>query len=243
MSPRFAQVADAVMSPGTFFNCLAHRILRPGTLRHTLQITSAGGTGTTFLYEYAQAAGLNVFQPFDGGPWHFDYGIWKHLRFPIGHPRGPRIRVRPGYRVVYLISHPFNMVCSLFRRGITAYAPERLQVDPSAAQEFNRTWTVDEYLAHGVDIFQLEDHVRNWTRASLSKSYPIMVLKYERLPQHRDELLEFMRVPTDRRSLFPELRPRTTDFASLSATSLSNMKSIYGRLADYVHTLPDCYVR
>ena len=65
--------------PAKYLSCTAHRILRPKTIRHTLQITSFGGAGTTFLSDFARSVKLDIYSPYDGGPWRFDFGPWKHM--------------------------------------------------------------------------------------------------------------------------------------------------------------------
>lgn len=229
--------------PTTYLSCATHRVLHPKTIRHTLQITSFGGAGTTFLYEFAKSANLDIYSPYDGGECRFDFGVWKHLRTPITDDQSPRLHTKPDYRVVYLVSNPYNAVCSLFRRNATYWTPERLQVPSKLRNGYNRAWSIDEYLAQGFDFFQLSDHVLNWTQRPLSKKYPIMVLKYEHIADYKNELLKFMRVDSDKGHMFPTITKRSSDFKSLSAKSRANFEKMYGQLAAYIDALPDYFIR
>lgn len=212
-------------------------------VRHTLQITSAGGAGTTMLYRFAEAASLDIYSPSDGGGYSSDYGLWKHRRHPITRADYPKIKTRIDYRVVYLVSNPYNAVYSLFRRGFHLWALERLEVPKHQACKLDRNWTLHDYLDHGEDLFGMEDHVRNWTERPIDKNYPILVLKYERIEWNKDVLLNFMRVPEDRKHLFPKLGERESNFRALSTRHQNSMHKIYGRLAEYIDSLPEYFVR
>lgn len=227
--------------PLTVGYCLAHRLLAPNTVRHRLQITSTGGMGTTFLYEFAQRAKLDIYKPYDGGECWFDYGMWKHLREPVGQGATSHLKVRRGFRVVYLVGNPFESVMSLFRRGFNYWTPDRLGVPPDVIERFNRRWTLEEYLAQGEDFFLLEQHVRNWTTPDPARGYPILVMKYEALGAHRDVLMDFMQVPSTKRGQFPEVTPRISSISSLPAATVENMQAMYGSLLDHINGLPDWY--
>ena len=195
------------------------------------------------LYKFAEAAGLNIYSPCDGGSFSSDYGIWKHLRFPICRSDAPRLQVSHGYRVIYMVSNPFNAIYSLFRRGFQVWALDRLQVEEDQRQKFHEAWSLEDYLANGEDLLGIEDHVRNWTERPIEKDYPILVMKYECLEPNRDVLLDFMDVPDCKRQLFPKIVERKSDFHSLSVHAQRNMRKMYGCLVDYFASLPDFFYR
>ncbi|NES20652.1 MAG: hypothetical protein F6K41_17405, partial [Symploca sp. SIO3E6] len=197
---------------------------------------------TTFLYEYAENCGVNVFSPYDGGLYADDYGIWKHLRIPINPKDYPNVYVRPGYRVLYVVGNPYNSVCSLFRRGFHYWALERLTVPPEYSQKFNQDWSLADYLENGEDLFLLSDHVKNWTEKDYGQTYPIMVMKYEKMYQHKDVILDFMEIETRKRKFF-EYWQRNSNYQSLPERQIELLKNIYGDLANYIDSLPDYFVR
>jgi hypothetical protein len=229
--------------PIKFMNCTNHRLFKRHAIRHTLQITSPGGVGTTFLYDFANGIGLDIYQPYDGGGCRFDYGVYKHLRLPINKLDHPQINLSPDYRVIYLIGNPYNSVSSIFRRNFQVWAPERLQVPECVKRTFDRNCTLDDYLDKEIDAFHIQEHVMNWTRKPLSKDYPIFVIKYEKISEHQDALLDFMRVPKNLRKYFPKIRPRQSNFSCLSERQIEKLEMIYGELKKYIDSLPDYFIR
>jgi hypothetical protein len=221
--------------------CKLFSALRPNTVRHTFQITSVGGVATTFLYEYALDCGVDIFLPYDGGLYADDYGIWKHLRVPINAADHPNLRVRPKYRVLYVVGNPYNSVCSLFRRGFHYWALERLFVPQGYANRFQRHWNLKSYLENGEDLFLLSEHVTNWTKQKYERSYPVLVVKYEAIPRCRDVIMEFMGIEP-RKQKYLEFWRRSSDYRLLPQRQVQQLKLIYGDLADYIDSLPDYFL-
>src|SRR5258706_3632790 len=74
-------------------------------VRHTVQMTSFGGSGSTAFSAHLAAAGVDL--PKTPGEFPF-----KHQRIP------PAVGDVPdSFRVIYLISDPRNAMLSIFRRG------------------------------------------------------------------------------------------------------------------------------
>src|SRR5918996_628142 len=67
-------------------------------IRHTIQVTSFGGCGTTALYDHVAAAGLDVPKTFGQFP-------SKHQRIPPDPEQVPA-----NFRVVYICGDPRNAV-------------------------------------------------------------------------------------------------------------------------------------
>lgn len=111
--------------------------------RHTVQLTSFGGAGTTMLYRFMTESGLDV--PRDG-----DWGIWKHAPEPPDSSE-----VRQGFRAVYLFGDPINAVLSVFNRKFQSFHVGRMHGD---LDNWNDSWNLTEYLEAGVDRFGMSDH-------------------------------------------------------------------------------------
>lgn len=213
----------------------------PGVLHHTLQFTSIGGVGTTFLYYFAEDTNLNVISQLDPGETG-DYGIWKHTRHPLreNDPRG--VSFRKGYRVVYVIGNPYNALISLFRRGYHYMALERLEVDAKTRDRFYPSWTLRDYLANGEDLYAFTSHILNWTCPRPPLPYPVLCIKYEHLYQELDTLFDFLDVTPGQRKRFPPQKQRKSNFDELETADQKGIRRIYQPLHDYIESLPHAFV-
>jgi hypothetical protein len=242
MTHRLKNIAVGLATdPVKYVSSKTHKVLRPSTLRHTLQITSIGGVGTTFLYRFATEAGLNIYRSYDGGDVVSDWGIWKHTRFPIGHSHHQGLEVLPGYRVVYIVGDPRDALMSIYRRGFNYWAIDRLDLSNEDVATLRSCQSLDDYLSHGKDLYQFADHVDRWIQGA-GGHYPVMVIKYAAIWSNKDQLLDFMQVPEKSRGLFPEQKDRNSDWSSLDPERRDRICHIYGDLADRIESLPDVQV-
>ena len=195
------------------------------------------------MYQFCREVGLNIYDKWDGGPWPWDFGVYKHLRHPVGSEKGLRIEVRPQYRVVYLVGDPINAVISLFSRNFARFACSRLTCDKLSRDSFNESWELRDYLEHGKDLFQLEEHFDNWVNCQSTLPYPILVVKYEQLETVKEQVCEFLMVDSSDRNRFPTIRDRSSNSDNLSNRDQELFESIYGELRERILRLPDTLLR
>jgi hypothetical protein len=198
------------------------------TVRHTVQVTSFGGSGTTALYEHFQAGGADI--PATVGQFPF-----KHQRVPPADGEVP-----PGYRVVYLYADPRNAVVSLFRRGFQGahYRGMQLRTPTPAIEE--RLIDLDHFLAAGIDDFEIADHVERW-QARNPRTYPVMFLRFDQLPNVWSAVRDFVGLPADYPCL--EMRTRASEWQALPAVDRDRLEVMYGDLAGRLAAEPDVEVR
>jgi hypothetical protein len=198
------------------------------TVRHTVQVTSFGGSGTTALYDHLIAAGIDVPQTVG--------------QFPFKHQRVPPARgdVPDGFRVVYLFGDPRNAVVSVFRREYQGghYRGMRLQ-EPTPDVE-RRLTDLDHFLDGGVDEFEIADHFDRWYLRD-ARSYPVMFLRYEDLPTAWPLVRDFVGLPTDDPCL--ELWERKSEWQRLPEPAQMRLEEMYGEFARRLAALPAVHVR
>jgi hypothetical protein len=192
---------------------------------HTVQITSFGGSGSTALSAHLAAAGVDI--PKTPGEYPF-----KHQRFPPAAADVPA-----GFRVLYPYADPRNAMLSIFRRsyGIGHYRGLHLRSPDAAAAA--RLASVDAFLAGGVDDFELEDHVERWLAPH---DYPVMFVRYERLPRVWPTVRDFVGLSATVPCL--EMRERASEWKSLPRAQRRRLNEIYGKLAHRLDALPDVHL-
>jgi len=206
---------------------------------HTVQVTSFGGSGTKMLRDWLQEQGAAL-------PSEHDSGIWKHLPAP---PTKDRYQIPEGYKVLYLISDPVESLLSVFRRGYHMWHAVRMASQARWPEGFlledhptRPNWGIKEFLSVRSDCFGIHDHFRNWTTShSAERGYPIMVLKYETMWEHLEEMGAFLGLRTSQVGRFPERRERTKRDKELEAAR-PMLEAIYGDLAGEIREFPGLQV-
>ena len=193
----------------------------PFVIEHTIQVTSFGGSGTTALCRHLLDAGIDL-QP---GPAQWPF---KHRRIP---PRPDE--VPDGFRVVYLVGDPRDAIVSLFRRdyqlGHFVALHDR---DPDAAMQVTLR-DLETFVAGGVDVFELADHVARW-RAHPG-GYPVLFAHYDALDSHWPAIAEFVGLSADRPPL--PFRSRTSDWREQPAAIRAGLDLMYRDLADEIEAM------
>jgi len=197
-------------------------------VHHHVQITSFGGSGTTALYEHLLDAGVDV--PTTPGAFPF-----KHQRVPPASGSVPA-----GFRVLYPFGDPRNAVVSVFRRGFQGghYRGMRLCKPPPEVDD--RLATLEQFLAAGVDDFEMEDHFDRW-HASSERDYPVLFLRYEDLLSTWPAVREFAGLRDDVECL--PVRPRASEWQSLPPAQRARVDEMYGPFARRLAALPSVEVR
>jgi hypothetical protein len=198
------------------------------SIRHTLQVTSYGGSGTSALYEHLLGAGADI--PMTIGQFPF-----KHQRIPPADAEVPA-----GFRVVYLFADPRNAVVSLFRRGFQGghYRGMRLQKPTPEAE--HRLIDLDHFLDAQVDDFELADHFERW-HARASRTYPVLFLRYEALGDAWPTVRDFLGLSADVPCL--PIRARASEWQLLPDDARERLEVMYGDMARLLAALPAVEVR
>jgi hypothetical protein len=197
-------------------------------VRHRVQITSFGGSGTTALHDHLLRVGVDV--PTTPGSFPF-----KHQRVPPASAEVP-----PGFRVVYPFGDPRNAVVSVFRRGFQGghYRGMRLRKPPLAAE--GHLTDLAHFLEGGIDEFEILDHFDRWhTRGD--RTYPVLFLNFAHLAQAWPALCEFVGLPPDTECL--PVRPRASEWTMLEPGQRDRIDAMYGALARRLAALPPVEIR
>jgi hypothetical protein len=197
-------------------------------VRHRVQITSFGGSGTTALHKLLHGAGVDL--PTTPGSFPF-----KHQRVPPAADAVPA-----GFRVVYPFGDPRNAVLSVFRRGFQGghYRGMRLRKPPREAER--RLTDLEHFLDGGVDEFEIEDHFDRWFETG-ARAYPVLFVRYEELPDVWPTVCRFVGLPIDTACL--AMRSRASEWTQLGEPQRERINAMYGALADRLAKLPSVEVR
>lgn len=198
----------------------------PYAVRHRVQITSFGGSGTTALTAAFLDGGLDL----PPGP-----GQWPHK-----HTRRPpeAAAVPAGFRVVYPVGDPRDAVLSVFRRDYQRGHWRALHDAPADAETPAFLDTLDTFLARGVDEFGLEDHLDAWLHHP--PGYPVMVLRFDRIDDVWDEVADFVGLPPDRPRI--TRRARATDWRAAPPAVREAIDALYTPLAERIAGFPPVQV-
>lgn len=197
-------------------------ILDPGI--HVL-VASFGGVGTSFLSaEIQKYRQTNHVSDLDG---------YKHLPVP---PLGGS----PDARTVYVIGDPVTAVISLFRRGYHHGQSFKLQHCRLFRRTLSETLSLQEYAGGGRDVFHFQNHYEAWCEKFVLR--PTLVLKYEAIHTHLEELRAFAGLPESFVKMFPEKRDRKSSLEDLDAECVAGLQKMYGKFQRRVIAMPDCQI-
>ncbi len=212
--------------------------MTPIQIKHNLQVTSFGGSGTSMLLEFLQNHGLLV-------PDEPDWGIWKHLPCP---PTYPAYQLSDAFRAVYLVTDPVEAVASVFRRGFHMWHAVRMQSQARWPANFKLkdyphepTWGLSEYLDLGKDCYGLSDHFNNWVSSTREqRGYPLMVIKLNYLWDNLESLFKFVGLPASEQTDFPKKRSRENTL--ISKDDYTSLRRLYSALSKKIEALPNCCI-
>lgn len=197
-------------------------------IRHTVQVTSAGGVGTTAMIAHLEFLGLDL-------PTTPDCFPYKHQRQPPDADEVP-----DGFRVLYVYDDPRDAVVSLFRRHSVRPGEELLRglyqdffgelpADAVAAVE-----SFESYLAVGEDHLGLYEHFTNWLHHP--PGYPVLFLRFGSLPDSWSRVAEFLGLDPGAPCVpLIERRPRPPE---VEAVYDGPLRDCTRRLVDLVEQLP-----
>ena len=194
----------------------------PYRIDHTVQVTSFGGAGTTALVQRFLDAGVDL----QRGP----------AQWPFKHRRKPPTadEVPPGFRVVYVVADPRDAVLSIFRRHLQIGHYAALHGTQPGAEIRGHLASLDAFLNHGVDLFELGDHVNGWLEHP--PGYEVLFIRYEHLAGRFAEVCEFIGLEASQPGMPAHVR--RSDWRSAPGRTRRRLNAIYGDLAREIDEMP-----
>ncbi len=187
-------------------------------------VSSAGGAATSMLLEFLSQY-CNTNDP--GGRDLYDQvHLYKHLASP------PRLE-KDTTKVLFLYADPVDVVLSLHRRDHAFEHSIRLG---SRKLWFPRN--VERFAASGRDLLRLEAHFDAWISPA-AREYEILVLRYERLWDNLDVILQHIGLRADLAAHFPAKQKRQSHSWEGSPTVIAQLRTIYGPLIGKMQRLHD----
>ena len=192
--------------------------------RHTRQISSFGGSGTSMLCRFLEQKDIGLPKVVEA-----DWAPWKHMRHPpLDHT------VQQNFRALYLVADPRDAILSVFRRGYQHWHIQRMEGD---VLSWNYSWDLEQFLAHRYDHFKIEEHFDNWTKDH--RRYPIMIVKYDALWRHLPEVFGFIGAPLESIAEFPQWKERNVNWRMERKEIRDALNLLYGDLAEEIAMMKD----
>ena len=197
-----------------------------GSIAHTLQVTSYGGSGTTALARHFADAGLDL-------PASPDQWPYKHSGVPPSSAEVP-----DGYRVVYVYADPRDAVLSLFRRNLQHGAYRIFHWEGASPAVEQRLQSIAAYARTGIDDFELQRHFEAWLRHPAG--YPVLFLQFDSLPDTWPAVRDFVGLA----STYPclEIRPRRSPLSDVEPEVSAGLTAMYRGLLDRIESLPPVHI-
>jgi len=188
-------------------------------------ICSTGGVGTTFLMKHI--SNYKVTNKSNGKD------SFKHLVFPP-------LSYNQNIKYVYIFGNPIESVISLFSRNFQHWHSSKLLKFNNSVKSIGHNTTLEEYTRERTDRFLFSEHFNNWL--TLSKFYPTLFLKYEKIWENLEILYDFLEIPLEEIKSFPEQKKRSSEFSSLDKETQNGLKKIYGEFEQYINEFDDCTI-
>ena len=142
--------------------------------------------------------------------------------------------IHPDSRVCYLMSDPYNMITSFYKRGFFIekgldgkgdYGHVRHIEGDLETMQSKPEWTLEELLQLDNDPYLFEDHYNQWAESGIKK---IRFIKYEKLeePEYLESFFSFFGIEN---SSFT-FSPRESDWESLSLNIKQLLHNKFGSL-------------
>lgn len=191
-------------------------------------VVSFGGVGTTFLMEHlARYKKVNCSDDTDG---------LKHVSIP------PLSR-NPELKLVYIFGDPRTAAISLFERKFHQAQYHKLQrLDYTSPRPPSREMTVETYARQDRDLLGFQQHFTNWYRGYPAHR-PIMFLRYERLHHNLDKLAEFLQLPAEFVSSFPEMVSRKSSLDEWDRETRQGLDRMHQSFLAELEQVGDCVTR
>ena len=188
-------------------------------------ICSTGGVGTTFLMKHI--SNYKVTNKSN------DKDMFKHLVFPP-------LSYNQNIKYVYIFGNPIESVISLFARNFQHWQSFKLLNFNNSVKSIGNNTTLEEYSSERTDRFLFSEQFNKWL--TLSKFYPTLFLKYEKIWKNLEVLYDFLEIPLEEIKSFPEQKIRSSEFSSLDKETQNGLKKIYGEFEQYINEFDDCLI-
>ncbi|TVQ01793.1 MAG: hypothetical protein EA359_13275 [Balneolaceae bacterium] len=189
-------------------------------------VTSYGGVGTTFIMDFiSQQRRVND---------KINEDRLKHLPYPP-------LSIDSNQKFIYIFGDPVMAAISLFRRKL--HYPQSKRIIHGLRnnqQPIPRSMTIEQYASEGVDRFYFQEHFRNWYNSMHTN--PIIFLRYETLKNHLEKIFDYLDLPHELVSTFPEFRVRESYNHKLSDNTLIQLQTIYHEFNQELDQVPDIKV-
>lgn len=199
------------------------KIIVPNNIE--IVISSFGGVGTSFLLEYFENYART------NSPSDLDF---------VKHSSVPPISFNRNVKFVYIYGDPILATVSLFRREYHYYQSRKLSFYKSA-KSMPENLSLADYAKGQKDYFYFEEHFNNWHTKFLT--HPTCFIKYEKLDEVKEELIEFLELPKDSLKNFPAFIERNSNLEKLDKDTHEGLKLLYGDFADKLSSMKDFEVR
>jgi len=209
-------------------------------------VNSYGGAATTIFIDHFSNQGVII-------PIKEYTGVAIEINRPVAQQTVFKHTPQPpdeSDKAVYIFSDPVEAVMSFFRRRSEGYnrtmrglgTPVKDWVVGHCKNiggdytQMNKDWDLTSYLEQGEELLGLERHFDNWSSAR--RSYPILLVKYEKMWEHLEAIHDFMECPGAVAD-FPQKRTRGSSLDNLNAKDKNNILKMYGTLREKISLAPD----
>jgi len=155
---------------------------------------------------------------------------FKHTIFPP-------ISFNKKIKIIYIFGNPIDSVISLFARNYHHNHSKSLLRFNTSMKPIDENTTLEEYANEGIDRFHFSEQFNTWL--TLSKFYPTLFLKYEKIWENLEILYDFLEIPKEELELFPEKKIRSSNISGLDRETQNGLKKIYGEFEQYLNSFDD----
>jgi FkbM family methyltransferase len=160
----------------------------------------------------------------------------QHFRYINKPYMGINLDIPKGAKIVYLYTHPFNILLSFERRGFMEDigAVCNLQADHESYLKINNK-NITGYLKNGVDCFMFGNHFQSFYE---QHDNDVLFVKYESLKDNINYISDWAGVSIDSDELLNE---RNCQYEKLDQNTLISLSKIHGGWADHYNKLPNLF--
>lgn len=167
------------------------------------------------------------------------------------HRRRPYLYLPPDKKVIYLYGDPAHAVASFFRRDLTpgsvvepgdshpgfaGFARAHCKHLGGDYERIAEGHSLDDFSSSPEDPFGLEDHFHRWTGARVP--YPILLVRYETLWDHLEQVYDFVGLPRAEAATFPPYKRTYVERHPAYDEPMARLRLKYARLIVAMETLP-----
>lgn len=135
-------------------------------------------------------------------------------------------------RLGYIYGNPYNAVLSIFRRSYQQMHVQAMHAGSGTIPADLEGISLEAFLEGGKDEFCMERQFDNWT-AETNPMHPIILIKYETLGEHIEEILEFFGT----KDPF-EVKERKSSWLDQPVSIRKQLENVYGDLFAKVEAMP-----